>query len=153
MEESQVRALPGAREDLVAQLVEHLTFNEGVPSSSLGGITMYTIPLFASSSWFEAVSISIVWSIFKETMKFPNCKSTASSFNAVVAQLVERRPSKSEAAGSNPVYRSKTLNMTKYTSCVGSGSHDCRNSSVGRARPCQGRGRGFESRFLLNIVD
>ncbi len=24
------------------------------------------------------------------------------------------------------------------------------NSSVGRARPCQGRGRGFESRFSLN---
>ncbi len=29
------------------------------------------------------------------------------------------------------------------------------NSSVGRARPCQGRGRGFESRFSLEerIVD
>ena len=25
------------------------------------------------------------------------------------------------------------------------------NSSVGRARPCQGRGRGFESRFSLNF--
>ena len=25
----------------------------------------------------------------------------------------------------------------------------CENSSVGRARPCQGRGRGFESRFSL----
>ncbi len=24
------------------------------------------------------------------------------------------------------------------------------NSSVGRARPCQGRGRGFESRFPLS---
>ena len=24
------------------------------------------------------------------------------------------------------------------------------NSSVGRARPCQGRGRGFEPRFSLN---
>ena len=27
---------------------------------------------------------------------------------------------------------------------------DCENSSVGRARPCQGRGRGFESRFSLS---
>ena len=27
--------------------------------------------------------------------------------------------------------------------------HICGNSSVGRARPCQGRGRGFESRFPL----
>ena len=26
---------------------------------------------------------------------------------------------------------------------------NCGNSSVGRARPCQGRGRGFESRFPL----
>ena len=26
---------------------------------------------------------------------------------------------------------------------------ECENSSVGRARPCQGRGRGFESRFSL----
>ena len=28
--------------------------------------------------------------------------------------------------------------------------HQRENSSVGRARPCQGRGRGFESRFSLN---
>ena len=27
----------------------------------------------------------------------------------------------------------------------------CGNSSVGRARPCQGRGREFESRFPLKI--
>ena len=27
---------------------------------------------------------------------------------------------------------------------------DCEYSSVGRARPCQGRGRGFESRFSLS---
>ena len=28
----------------------------------------------------------------------------------------------------------------------------CGNSSVGRARPCQGRGRGSESRFPLNML-
>lgn len=28
----------------------------------------------------------------------------------------------------------------------------CENSSVGRARPCQGRGRGFESRFPLVLL-
>ena len=28
----------------------------------------------------------------------------------------------------------------------------CGNSSVGRARPCQGRGREFESRFPLKKV-
>ncbi len=27
------------------------------------------------------------------------------------------------------------------------------NSSVGRARPCQGRGRGFESRFSLSKIE
>ena len=27
----------------------------------------------------------------------------------------------------------------------------CENSSVGRASPCQGGGRGFESRFSLNV--
>ena len=29
----------------------------------------------------------------------------------------------------------------------------CGNSSVGRARPCQGRGRGFESRFPLDFLN
>ena len=29
---------------------------------------------------------------------------------------------------------------------------NCENSSVGRARPCQGRGRGFESRFSLEVL-
>ena len=28
----------------------------------------------------------------------------------------------------------------------------CESSSVGRARPCQGRGRGFESRLSLNVA-
>ena len=28
----------------------------------------------------------------------------------------------------------------------------CENSSAGRARPCQGRGRGFEPRFSLNTI-
>lgn len=28
----------------------------------------------------------------------------------------------------------------------------CENSSVGRARPCQGRGREFESRFSLFFI-
>ena len=28
----------------------------------------------------------------------------------------------------------------------------CENSSVGRAQPCQGWGRGFESRFSLEYI-
>ena len=31
--------------------------------------------------------------------------------------------------------------------------NDCGNSSVGRAQPCQGWGRGSESRFPLNILN
>ena len=30
--------------------------------------------------------------------------------------------------------------------------HSCENSSVGRAQPCQGWGRGFESRFSLHSM-
>ena len=30
---------------------------------------------------------------------------------------------------------------------------ECGNSSVGRARPCQGRGREFEPRFPLQILN
>jgi hypothetical protein len=37
-------------------------------------------------------------------------------------------------------------NAKQFISKMSSG-----NSSVGRARPCQGRGRGFESRFPLNF--
>ena len=32
------------------------------------------------------------------------------------------------------------------------GTKFCGNSSVGRARPCQGRGREFESRFPLTVL-
>ena len=44
------------------------------------------------------------------------------------------------AAGSSPVSRS--LQDTKQF-------HICASGSVGGARPCQGRGRGFESRLAL----
>src|SRR5580765_5759091 len=35
---------------------------------------------------------------------------------------------------------------------AGSFVGDCGNSSVGRAQPCQGWGRGFESRFPLHFL-
>ena len=52
---------------------------------------------------------------------------------AEIAQLVEHDLAKVGVASSSLVFRSKF----------------CGNSSVGRARPCQGRGREFESRFPL----
>ncbi len=38
----------------------------------------------------------------------------------------------------------QNVNFGLYLHC------NCENSSVGRAQPCQGWGRGFESRFSLN---
>ena len=42
------------------------------------------------------------------------------------------------------------LAKTKQRHTILQARSQCENSSVGRARPCQGRGRGFESRFSLN---
>ncbi len=55
---------------------------------------------------------------------------------AEIAQLVEHDLAKVGVASSSLVFRSKLSG----------------NSSVGRARPCQGRGREFESRFPLHKV-
>ena len=66
--------------------------------------------------------------------------------NATVAQLVEYDLAKVGVAGSSPVFRSEFFELL-------AGNSDCENSSVGRARPCQGRGRGFESRFSLTCPD
>ena len=61
---------------------------------------------------------------------------------AGIAQLVEHDLAKVGVASSSLVSRS---NHVQTTSC-------CGNSSVGRARPCQGRGREFESRFPLQSL-
>ena len=45
----------------------------------------------------------------------------------------------------HPTFR-EDINQTKWS------IKTCGNSSVGRARPCQGRGREFESRFPLQIL-
>ena len=52
---------------------------------------------------------------------------------------------KSAYAGSIPTQASSTRKTQPRPPCG--------NSSVGRARPCQGRGREFESRFPLQIKD
>jgi hypothetical protein len=64
---------------------------------------------------------------------------------AKIAQLVERDLAKVEVAGPSPVFRSSSLNRGFSL------NDNCENSSVGRARPCQGRGRGSESRFSLEF--
>ena len=57
-----------------------------------------------------------------------------------MAQLVEHDLAKVGAAGSSPVSRSLQDTIQFYI---------CASGSVGGARPCQGRGRGFESRLAL----
>ena len=57
-----------------------------------------------------------------------------------MAQLVEHDLAKVGAAGSSPVSRSLKATIQ---------FHICASGSVGGARPCQGRGRGFESRLAL----
>ena len=67
---------------------------------------------------------------------------------AKIAQLVEHDLAKVGVAGSSPVFRSKSSFKIQLSSASKAGPTR-ENSSVGRARPCQGRGRGFESRFSL----
>ena len=62
---------------------------------------------------------------------------------ARVAQLVEHDLAKVGAAGSSPVSRSLQDTIQFYI---------CASGSVGGARPCQGRGRGFESRLALLLI-
>ena len=63
-------------------------------------------------------------------------------FIAGIAQLVEHDLAKVGVASPSLVSRSVKQNVLR---CILSG-----NSSVGRARPCQGRGRESESRFPLS---
>ena len=66
---------------------------------------------------------------------------------AKIAQLVEHNLAKVGVAGSSPVFRSEYI---KHTIVIIISADPTReNSSVGRAQPCQGWGRGFESRFSL----
>ena len=48
-----------ATNDSLAQLVEHLTFNQGVPSSSLGWITNENMPFFERRTAFLYLRIQI----------------------------------------------------------------------------------------------
>ena len=86
---------------------------------------------------------------------------------AEIAQLVEHNLAKVGVASSSLVFRSFFLcpsggmvdalvSGASVERRAGSipvlGTSYCGNSSVGRAQPCQGWGREFESRFPLNIL-
>ena len=71
------------------------------------------------------------------------CKIQYNFIYARVAQLVEHDLAKVGAAGSSPVSRFLQDIIQFYI---------CASGSVGGARPCQGRGRGFESRLALLLI-
>ena len=58
-----------ATNDSLAQLVEHLTFNQGVPSSSLGWITNENMPFFERRTAFLYLRH---WLIFRAGAKRKN---------------------------------------------------------------------------------
>ena len=100
--------------DPLAQLAEHLTFNQGVWSSNLQWVTpiclpqrvvcgrggMADAPDLGSGVFGRMSSSLIVRTVFlkKHPSKYVE--------HAVVAQLVERHLAKVEVAGPSPVYRS-----------------------------------------------
>ncbi len=125
----------------IAQLVEHDLAKVGVASSSL-------------------VSRSKFSTGFTVSYKAPPC-------DAGIAQLVEHDLAKVGVASSSLVSRSKLFKCCICRRASDSSYEEglrnefttaarftplCGNSSVGRARPCQGRGREFESRFPLQIL-
>ena len=81
----------------------------------------------------------IIFALAKESTFFFNFeKSSAKTTHAKIAQLVEHNLA--------PQIQNPTLARNTKPRAI---LNIRENSSVGRARPCQGRGRGFESRFSL----
>jgi phosphatidylglycerophosphate synthase len=71
----------------------------------------------------------------------------------VDGRLPERRLAGAYRTGVNPrrIFRTGLLDLGGAETTICALLRRCGNSSVGRARPCQGRGREFESRFPLQI--
>src|SRR5262249_38088944 len=69
---------------------------------------------------------------------------------AGVAQLVERDLAKVEVTSSSLVTRSKDPGSRRWSRSPNR-EQKCGCSSVGRARPCQGRGHEFEPRYPLQL--
>ncbi len=108
----------------IAQLVEHNLAKVGVASSSLVSRSKFRRSL---CGWMKK-----------------------SSTIAGIAQLVEHNLAKVGVASSSLVSRSKLQNTITVMVSMPEASL-CGNSSVGRAQPCQGWGREFESRFPLQF--
>ena len=93
--------------DPLAQLAEHLTFNQGVWSSNL----QWVIPISAHRPWGACGHGGIgrrAGFRFQcpQGVRVRVSLSASSPIHAVVAQLVERHLAKVEVAGPSPVYRS-----------------------------------------------
>ena len=90
-----------ARYDPLAQSVEHLTFNQRVPRSSRGWVTIFFV-----RAWRNGRRARFrIWC--REAYEFESLRPHHTMFFAVVAQLVERRLAKAKVASPSLVYRSK----------------------------------------------
>ena len=137
----------------IAQLGEHLPYKQGVIGSSPIVPTRKSFFRFSSGPVVQLVRTlachargrgfeSHPGRHFRGAtvlIKFPHSKTVAVGFidlrHASVAQLVEQGTENPRVVGSIPI----------------GGTIPCGFSSFGRARPCQGRGGGFEPRNPLHI--
>ena len=137
-------------------MVEQLTLNQWVQSSSLCGCTKYFD--YGCSSVGRALVSKTRCREFEpyhpcdigalvQLVRIHACHAWGHGFESRTHRIsrsgavVARQAHNLEVSGSIP------LSATIYAARI---FVYCENSSVGRARPCQGRGRGFESRFSLN---
>ena len=143
-----VRVQPPLPFDPLAQSVEHLTFNQGVPRSSRGWVTslrplgqaVKTPPFHGGNRGSIPLGVTIC---------------------GLIAQLGEHLPYKQGVTGSSPVGPTtcgcggigRRTRLRIWRPVRGGSSPSNRTTTrkwlSGRASPCQGDGREFESRFPL----
>ncbi len=128
----------------IAQLVEHDLAKVGVASSSLVSRSKSLLMMFrcGNSSVGRARPCQGRGREFESRFPLQSSAQPQDIYVAGIAQLVEHDLAKVGVASSSLVSRSKFYEVLQMI-------FRCGNSSVGRARPCQGRGREFESRFPL----
>ena len=126
------------RDGSLAQLGEHLPYKQRVIGSS---------PIVSTSHKSDVLTAHCVMNgLVAQLVRAPPCHGGGRGFEphpsrhdtyASVAQLVEQRTENPRVVGSIPTGGTTFFHTT------------CGFSSFGRARPCQGRGGGFEPRNPL----
>ena len=99
-------------------------------NAAFGGLNYFTLYFFWRNKWKKINCV--VWFVLRKTKKTYIFRAEIfvnSQKETIFAPQLQKR------------WNNDFILKTK--------KNNCENSSVGRARPCQGRGRGFESRFSL----